>query len=77
MAKSGFPSSSFELSLPEHIVVIFDIIFVEQNVKFLEHEGVVDIQSVPLKALGQGIRLLPQFVQRDVLKNRDNMNKLL
>ena len=46
---------------PEHVVVILDVVFIEQHVELLQHQGVVQVEGVPLEALGQGVLLLPHL----------------
>ena len=47
--------------LPEHVVIILHIVLIEQHVELLEHQGVLQVESVPVESLGQSVLLLPHL----------------
>lgn len=46
---------------PEHVVIVLNIILIEQHVELLQHQGVVQVERVPLEPLGQCVLLLPHL----------------
>ena len=46
---------------PEHVVIILHVVLVEQHVELLEHQGILQVESVPVEPLWQSVLLLPHL----------------
>ena len=47
---------------PEHVVIVLHVVLVQQDVELLQHQGVVQLEGVPLEALRQAEALLPHLL---------------